>query len=130
MLEGLRQLWRRVGRLSGDLINKEKGIPSAHAFLNHFGTLNNAYSLIGYRPDLKNKYDASIARHKMTRRNLFDDTRAKLQSSGASIERVWHLQAFFSSMGKSRFAQGFAIAETLRRAVTAGRFVLNQCDAT
>jgi DNA invertase Pin-like site-specific DNA recombinase len=86
LLEDLRQLWRRAGRLSGDLINKEKGISSATAFLNHFGTLNKAYSLIGYRPDLKNKYDASIARHKMTRRNLFDDTRAKLQSSGASID--------------------------------------------
>jgi DNA invertase Pin-like site-specific DNA recombinase len=86
MLERLRQLWSRVGRLTADLINKEKGVPCAHAFLNHFGTLNKAYSLIGYRPDLKNKYDASIARHKMTRRKLFDDTRAKLQSSGASIE--------------------------------------------
>ncbi|MDX6463723.1 MAG: hypothetical protein QOE55_7420 [Acidobacteriaceae bacterium] len=86
MLEQLRQLWKRVGRLSADLVNGEKGIPSVQAFLNHFGTLNNAYSLIGYRPDLKNKYYASIARHKITRRNIFNVTRAKLQSSGASVE--------------------------------------------
>jgi DNA invertase Pin-like site-specific DNA recombinase len=86
MLEQLRQLWKRVGRLSGDLVNGEKEIPSVQAFLNHFGSLNNAYSLIGYRPDLKNKYDASIARHMMMRRKIFDVVSAKLQSSGASVE--------------------------------------------
>jgi DNA invertase Pin-like site-specific DNA recombinase len=86
MLEQLRQLWKRVGRLSADLVNGEKEIPSVQAFLKHFGSFHNAYSLIGYRPDLKNKYDASIARHKVTRQNIFDATRAKLQSSGASVE--------------------------------------------
>jgi DNA invertase Pin-like site-specific DNA recombinase len=86
MLEQLRQLWKRVGRLSADLVGAEKGIPSVQAFLNHFGSFKNAYSLIGYRPDLKNKYDASVARHKVTRQNIFDATRVKLQSSGASVE--------------------------------------------
>ncbi len=86
MLEQLRQLWKRVGRLTADLVQAEKGIPSVQAFLNHFGSFNNAYSLIGYRPDLKTKYDASIARHKLTRESIFEATRAKLRSSGASVE--------------------------------------------
>jgi DNA invertase Pin-like site-specific DNA recombinase len=85
MLEQLRQLWIRAGRLTADLINKERDVPSANAIVNHFGTLKNAYSLIGYRPDLKTKYDASIARHRVTRRNLFFEIRTKLQSCGASV---------------------------------------------
>ena len=85
MLEQLRQLWIRTGRLSADLINQERDAPSVTAILRHFGTLKNAYSLIGYRPDLKTKYDTSIARHKVTRRNLFFEIKAKLQSCGASV---------------------------------------------
>jgi DNA invertase Pin-like site-specific DNA recombinase len=85
MLERLRQLWNRVGKLTTDLINEERGTPSVQTFIHRFGTLNKAYSLIGYRPDLTNKYDQSISRHKLTRRKLFADTKAKLLSSGASV---------------------------------------------
>jgi len=85
MLEQLRRLWSRAGRLSADLINEERDVPSVTGLVKHFGALKNAYSLIGYRPDLKTKYDASIARHKVTRRNLCADIKAKLQSCGASV---------------------------------------------
>jgi hypothetical protein len=48
MLDDLRRLWKRKGRLNSSLINEAKGIPSAVAYRNHFGGVNEAYRLIGY----------------------------------------------------------------------------------
>jgi DNA invertase Pin-like site-specific DNA recombinase len=86
MLEHLRKLWNRVGSLSARLINSEKGVPSANSFIYRFGTLNRAYKLIGYRPDLTWKYERSISLNKSTRQDVLVATRAQLQSSGARVE--------------------------------------------
>lgn len=48
MLEHLRRLWKRKGRLSSKLINEDKTVPSAVAYFHRFGSLNAAYGLIGY----------------------------------------------------------------------------------
>jgi DNA invertase Pin-like site-specific DNA recombinase len=48
MLDALRQLWKRKGKLTSDIINAAKEIPSAQAYRNHFGGVNEAYKLIGY----------------------------------------------------------------------------------
>lgn len=48
MLDDLRRLWKRKGRLSSDLINADKSMPSAVAYRKHFGGINEAYRLIGY----------------------------------------------------------------------------------
>ncbi len=49
MLESLRDLLERRGRLSTDIINAERLMPKAPAFLRHFGSLRRAYELIGYK---------------------------------------------------------------------------------
>ena len=48
MLDDLRCLWKRKGRLNSDLINADKSIPSAVAYRRHFGGINEAYRLISY----------------------------------------------------------------------------------
>jgi hypothetical protein len=48
MLDALRQLWQRRGRLSEEIINTAKNVPSSVAYQKHFGSLNEAYKLIGY----------------------------------------------------------------------------------
>jgi DNA invertase Pin-like site-specific DNA recombinase len=48
MLDDLRRLWKIKGRLNSDLINSDKRMPSAVAYRNHFGGINEAYRLIGY----------------------------------------------------------------------------------
>lgn len=48
MLDDLRRLWKRKGRLNSDLINADKSMPSAVAYRAHFGGVNEAYRLIGY----------------------------------------------------------------------------------
>lgn len=52
MLESLRQLWNRHGRVSGLLIDEEDAMASSAAFRHRFGSLIRAYQLIGYAPPI------------------------------------------------------------------------------
>lgn len=52
MLEKLRALLKQHGRISGILIDEAEGLPSSTAFGHRFGTLLNAYRLIGYDPGI------------------------------------------------------------------------------
>jgi len=51
LLKKLRVLQHRIGTLSHNAINRVKGAPSAHLYERRFGSLRNAYALIGYVPD-------------------------------------------------------------------------------
>jgi DNA invertase Pin-like site-specific DNA recombinase len=48
MLVRLRQTLIKEGRLSPAIINKTVGVPSWRTYMDHFGSLRNAYKLIGY----------------------------------------------------------------------------------
>ena len=52
MLEQLRAVLAKHGRISGILIDEMDGLPSSTAFSHRFGTLINAYRLIGYDPGI------------------------------------------------------------------------------
>jgi len=52
MLEHLRGVLSKHGRISGILIDEMDGLPSSTAFSHRFGTLINAYRLIGYDPGI------------------------------------------------------------------------------
>jgi DNA invertase Pin-like site-specific DNA recombinase len=52
MLEQLRAVLSKYGRISGILIDEAEGLPSSTAFSHRFGTLVNAYQLIGYDPGI------------------------------------------------------------------------------
>jgi DNA invertase Pin-like site-specific DNA recombinase len=51
LLEQLRGLLQRVGRLSGMLIDEAEGMASSSVFRHRFGTLVRAYGLISYNPE-------------------------------------------------------------------------------
>jgi hypothetical protein len=53
LLDGLKKLLRKHGRLSCDIINNATGIPSHATFQDRFGSLTKAYRLIGYTQSLK-----------------------------------------------------------------------------
>ena len=52
MLEKLRAVLRKHGRISGILIDEADDLPSSTAFSHRFGTLVYAYRLIGYDPGI------------------------------------------------------------------------------
>jgi len=48
MLARLRRTLMKEGRLSPAIINKTIGLPCHQVYIAHFGSIRNAYSLIGY----------------------------------------------------------------------------------
>ena len=50
LLNQLRALLKRAGKLSGFIINQTDGMPSTSVYVSRFGTLPRAYSLIGWNP--------------------------------------------------------------------------------
>jgi len=48
LLDGLRRLLLREGKLSQDLINFSRDVPGASTYCHRFGSIRNAYELIGY----------------------------------------------------------------------------------
>jgi hypothetical protein len=50
LLNALRQLLAKRGRLTEAIITHSRGYPSSHAYQMHFGSLNKAYQVIGYTP--------------------------------------------------------------------------------
>jgi len=52
MLEKLRGVLNRHGRINGILIDEEEDLPSSAAFRYRFGSLVTAYQLIGYDPEI------------------------------------------------------------------------------
>ena len=86
MLERLRDLLARVGRLSGIVIDEADNMPSSGAFRSRFRSLSRAYKLIGYTPERDNAYieinEAIRARH----RTVLDDVIGQLRDRGASVE--------------------------------------------
>jgi DNA invertase Pin-like site-specific DNA recombinase len=67
MIEGLRALFKRAGRLSIDLIKASPELPCAEIFRRRFGTLLEAYRLAGYDPAFKQSFAAETNRKGMTR---------------------------------------------------------------
>ncbi|WP_395944399.1 recombinase family protein [Brevundimonas sp.] len=53
MLDGLARVLKRHGTLNAKLINSAREIPNAHRFVRRFGSINNAYQLVGYEPTLR-----------------------------------------------------------------------------
>jgi hypothetical protein len=49
MLKALRALWRKRGRLSERIIDKSRSVPSCNLYVTRFGSISQAYDLIGYR---------------------------------------------------------------------------------
>jgi DNA invertase Pin-like site-specific DNA recombinase len=60
MLDALRDLLAREGRLSQKLIDASPGVANAHMYWRRFGSLPNAYRLIGY--DVSDRRDARMTK--------------------------------------------------------------------
>ena len=56
MLDGLRLLYDKRGYLSGLLIDEVNSLPSSSVYRNRFGSLLEAYQLIGFTPDHDYQY--------------------------------------------------------------------------
>lgn len=51
LLEMLKTVWKTHGQITVDLINNTPGLPHSTTFCRRFGTISDAYTAIGYRPN-------------------------------------------------------------------------------
>ncbi len=85
MLEKLKSLRERHGRLSGILINEAEEMPSSAAFRNRFGSLVRAYQLIGYDPGIDYAF-IEINRHlRQMHPEIVDEVIQKIGALNASV---------------------------------------------
>lgn len=85
MLDKLRKVWKKHGRISGILIDENEDLPSSSAFRNRFGSLISAYQLIGYNPQIDYGF---IEVNRLLRRQhpeIVASVIRKLESLGASV---------------------------------------------
>jgi hypothetical protein len=85
LLELLRNLLARHGYLTATLIEQKKTMPAVQTYSNHFGSLLNAYKLIGYEYDLH----APCSRQRLLRRalrgELIEEVRGVVESTGVGL---------------------------------------------
>lgn len=85
MLDYLRHLLERHGRLSGIIIDEADGLPSSGAYQSRFGSLLRAYRLVGFTPDRDYRY---VEINRVLRRMHADtvvETVARIQSLGGTV---------------------------------------------
>src|SRR5579864_2019508 len=89
MLDALRRLWRRRGRLSEQIINTAKNVPSSVAYQKHFGSLNEAYKLIGYPIPREYAFVHAITMMRRMRDTLCDEVCSRIRVIGATAVRCF-----------------------------------------
>ncbi|MCI3133133.1 recombinase family protein [Phenylobacterium aquaticum] len=62
MIECLRGVFAKYGRLTSDLIDAEEGLPCTEVYRKRFGSLVNAYRLAGYDPTHRQAWIATVDR--------------------------------------------------------------------
>jgi hypothetical protein len=85
MLARLRRTLMKEGRLSPAIINKTVGLPCHHVYIAHFGSIRNAYRLIGYTSKRNCDY--------IDTRQIWADELAKLASQVTAMIEVDALSA-------------------------------------
>jgi DNA invertase Pin-like site-specific DNA recombinase len=88
LLELLKHLWQKVGRLSETVIDTAVDMPSSDTFRRRFKTLRNAYSLIGYTPARSYEYKAINQLLKGRHKELCEQFMADLSAHGATVEEA------------------------------------------
>lgn len=103
MLEHLREILAREGRLSALLINNYPG-PCQGAFVREFGSLANAYAAVGFRKNLATRYLPVRRRLKDQRPQFVQRLVEKVSSVGVTIDYDADLDRFtVNSMAVAAF---------------------------
>lgn len=83
LLDILRKLLDRTGSLSGLIIDEAPGCPSSSAYQSRFGSLSNAYQLVGYEPDRDCRYIEINRRLRAMHPGIVEQTVSEITALGA-----------------------------------------------
>ncbi|MEM7671191.1 MAG: recombinase family protein, partial [Pseudomonadota bacterium] len=87
MLEGLKEVFKAEGFLSGLVIDEAEALPSSGAYRSRFGTLLRAYRLVGFKPDRDYRYIEINRRLRELHPDIIAELIAGIEASGATVER-------------------------------------------
>jgi hypothetical protein len=87
LLERLRALHQRHGRVSGILIDEDDGTPGASAYQSRFGGLLRAYQLIGYTPDIDYSFIEVNRRLRERHPVIVAEVIGQLRDQGGGVEQ-------------------------------------------
>ena len=85
MLDQMRSLLAKKGRLSGRLIDEAKGMLGSRAYLDRFGGLRRAYEKIGYMPRRDLSFLDVGSNLKARRSECLNQILSKLRTNGATV---------------------------------------------
>jgi DNA invertase Pin-like site-specific DNA recombinase len=88
MLEALKRLWKRKGKLNTDLINAAVDVPSVQAYKYQFDGINEAYRLIGYPIKHDLSFLRAIRLSRQLRDSICDKIRDDVKAIGGSAESL------------------------------------------
>ena len=86
MLKRLRLTLKRKGKLTPDIITQTVGLPSVHTFRNQFGSLREAYRLIGYTSSRDCEFIESRKGRSEFNTKLVAELAAEIEKAGAHAE--------------------------------------------
>jgi len=87
LLDRLRRLMEREGRLSSRLIDEREYLPSSYAYQARFGSLIRAYKLIGYTPDRDYQYIETNKQLRLMYPAVVEDVVERICELGGVISR-------------------------------------------
>jgi hypothetical protein len=87
MLEKLRSILQRHGRISGILIDECEDMPSSAAFRHRFGSLVTAYTLIGYSPQIDYGFIEVNRRLRKQHPQVVAEVIAQIEAIGGTVAR-------------------------------------------
>ena len=87
LLDSLKRLLEKEGRLSGLLIDETEGMPNSSAYQSRFKSLLRAYQLVGYAPDRDLEFLETNRRLRAMYPQIVSDVTARIETLGGRIER-------------------------------------------
>jgi DNA invertase Pin-like site-specific DNA recombinase len=87
MLQTLKALWSRHGRISGLLIDEQESMPSTAAFRHRFGSLIRAYQLVGYTPSTDYSFIEVNRYLRLRHPEVVQEVITRLSAMHVSVER-------------------------------------------
>jgi DNA invertase Pin-like site-specific DNA recombinase len=87
LLDHLRDLAHRHGRLSGLLIDETEGMPSSSAYRNRFGSLARAYQLVAYLPERDFAFVEINRRLRRLHPQIVEEVIRSLEGNGGTVAR-------------------------------------------
>lgn len=87
MLNCLKELLLKYGRISGILIDESEGLPSSSAYQTRFGSLMRVYRLIGYTPERDCRYIEENRKIRRKYPELISEIMQRLQELGCHVSK-------------------------------------------